>query len=258
MVAELQGTRAIGIIPARYESTRFPGKPLALIAGKPMIQHVYENAARAELLSRVVVATDDRRIADCVETFGGEYAMTDGDIGTGTERVAAAARNSDEDIILNVQGDEPLAPPDLMDTLVESLMCNPDVPVCTPAARITLPEDINDPNQARVVFDTNMRALYFTRAAVPFNRDNHPVSGWLDRAAYWKHVGIYCYRREFLFRFVELPEGSLEKVEKLEQLRILENGYPVLIVKTGYSPVCVDIPGDIPKVEALMRQSKEM
>jgi len=248
----MQDSKAVGIIPARYGSTRFPGKPLAVIAGKPMIRRVYENAVRSKWLSQVIVATDDERIADCVRGFGGECVMTGSDIATGTERVAKAAESVDAGIILNIQGDEPLAPPELMDRLVEELRKS-EAPVCTPVVRILSADDLNDPNQARVVFDNNNRALYFTRSTVPFTRDNSDTVTWLSETEYWKHIGIYCFRRDFLFTFVTLPESRLEKVEKLEQLRILENGYKILVVKTDYMPVCVDVPDDIDRVEAELK-----
>lgn len=241
-------SKAAGIIPARYGSTRFPGKPLALIDGVPMIRRVYENARRAEHLDPVIVATDDDRIAGCIADFGGECIMTGTDIATGTERVAQAVADIDADIVINIQGDEPLVPPELLDRLViEMQQC--DDPVCTPVVKITDPVDLFDPNQARVVFDNNMRALYFTRSPIPFNRDSEVKEDWVHEAVYYKHVGIYCFRRDFLFKFVELPEGRLEKLEKLEQLRILENGYSIRCVETDYKPVCVDVPEDIKRVE---------
>lgn len=252
--ADLSNTAAVGIIPARYGSTRFPGKPLALIAGKPMIQRVYENAVKAKLLTEVIIATDDKRIADLAESIGAKFVMTDTGIPTGTERVAAAAENSDADIILNIQGDEPLVPPELLDELVSTLIQNPDIPVCTPVTRIKSQNDLTDPNQARVVFDNNNRALYFTRSVIPFNRDIEEKSNWLQETEYWKHIGIYCFRKDFLFKFVKLPESRLEKAEKLEQLRFLENGYQVNVVKTNYSPVCVDVPDDIQKVELIIKE----
>ena len=245
----VEKTTAIGIIPARYGSTRFPGKPLALIAGKPMIQWVYENTVKAKRLNKVIAATDDERIMQCVTGFGGECVMTSAELSTGTERVAAAAKQYNADIVLNIQGDEPLVPPELLDALVSALEKQRDIPVCTPAVRIESYDDLIDLNQARVVFDNQMRALYFTRAAVPFNRDIPLNSEWLSKTEYWKHIGIYCFRRDFLYTYISLPEGRFERIEKLEQLRILENGYPILIVKTDYSPVCVDVPNDIAKVE---------
>ena len=246
--------KAIGVIPARYESSRFPGKPLAKIAGKSMIRRVYENAVKASALSQVIVATDDERIAGEVHGFGGEVVMTSPDIQTGTERVAKAIESNDAGIILNIQGDEPLIPPGLLDRLVDALIKNEDVPVCTPVVKIQSYDDLIDPNQARVVFDNNLHALYFTRAAAPFNRDNGVKENWIKQTDYWKHIGIYCFRRDFLFEFVEMPEGRLEKIERLEQLRILENGHKILVVKTDYSPVCVDVPEDIKKVEARLKQ----
>ncbi len=218
-----------------------------------MIQRVYENAANASRLAQMIVATDDDRIAECVASFGGEYVMTGSSIQTGTERVAEAAKNYNADIVVNIQGDEPLAPPELFDDLVDALQRHNSLPVCTPVTKITSHNDLVDPNQARVLFDMNDRALYFTRAAVPFNRDIELQQEWLAITHYWKHIGIYCFRSDFLQKFVTLPEGNLEKIEKLEQLRILEHGYPILVIKTDYSPVCVDVPGDIRKVEALIK-----
>lgn len=246
---------AIGIIPARYASTRFPGKPLALIAGKPMIQRVYENAVRAQRLSRVIVATDDERIMKCVLRFGGVCIMTDANISTGTERVATAAKQYDADIILNIQGDEPLVSPELLDDLVRTLEDNPDIPVCTPVVKISSVADLTDSNQARVVFDNRNRAIYFTRAVIPFNRDIPVSEKWLSKTEYWKHIGIYCFRRDFLNAFINLPPGRLEQTEKLEQLRIIEHGFPILVVKTDYSPLCVDVPADIAKVESRLKNN---
>ena len=211
-VAVKVNTKAIGVIPARYGSVRFPGKPLAEIAGKPMIRRVFENAVHAAKLSRVIVATDDERIAECVRGFGGECVMTGKNIQTGTERVAKAVENIETDIVLNIQGDEPLVPPGLLDELVETLQEHDSIPVCTPVVQIKSYDDLIDPNQARVVFDDNFRALYFTRAAVPFNRDNKSPERWLEESNYWKHIGIYCFRRDFLFEFVRLPAGRPEKI----------------------------------------------
>ncbi|MFC1553639.1 3-deoxy-manno-octulosonate cytidylyltransferase [candidate division KSB1 bacterium] len=247
--------KALGIIPARYWSTRFPGKPLAPISGKPMIQRVYEQAVKAKKLTDVIVATDDDRIVECIEEFGGKYVMTESNIKTGTERVAAAAESIEADIILNIQGDEPLVPPEILDQLVETMISDTDIPVCTPVTKITSENDLSDPNQARVIFDNKDNALYFTRAAVPFNRDESDFKDWLSNGTYWKHIGIYCFRRDFLYKFVEMSEGRLEKIEKLEQLRILENGYQTKVVRTDYSPVCVDVPKDIKKVEKILDNS---
>ena len=217
-----------------------------------MIQRVYENAVKAKTLERVIVATDDERSADCVKGFGGECVMTGMDIKTGTERVAQAIEGIEADIILNIQGDEPLVPPELLDELVTTLIGNEDIPVCTPVTRIRSFQDLTDPNQARVIFDKTGKALCFTRAVVPHIRDVASDRVWLDHGEYWKHIGIYCFRRDFLSTFVKLPPGRLERLESLEQLRILENGYPIQVVKTDYSPVCVDIPEDIEKVETLL------
>ncbi len=247
--------KAVGIIPARYGSSRFPGKPLAMIAGKPMIRRVYENAIKAELLDEVYVATDDDRIAAVIREIEGNYIMTDSAIDTGTERVAIAVKNIKADIVLNIQGDEPLAPPELLDNLVNAMIQDEGIPVCTPIVQIEEFRDLEDPNQVRVVIDKHNRALYFTRSVIPYNRDIKDRYEWQKETVYWKHIGIYCFRKEFLIDFVDMPEGILENSEKLEQLRILENGYPILAVKTDYSPVCVDVPEDIDIVEKhLMNQ----
>ncbi|MCP4726249.1 MAG: 3-deoxy-manno-octulosonate cytidylyltransferase [bacterium] len=241
--------KAVGIIPARYGSSRFPGKPLAMIAGKPMIRRVYENALKANLLDDVFVATDDDRIASIIREIDGKYIMTDSAIDTGTERVAIAARDIEADIILNIQGDEPLAPPELLDNLINAMSADDGIPVSTPVVQIESVRDLEDPNQVRVAIDKHNRALYFTRSVIPYNRDLRDPEDWLRKTVYWKHIGIYCFRKDFLLEFVSMPKGELEMIEKLEQLRILENGYPILAVKTDYSPVCVDVPEDIDIVE---------
>ena len=231
------------VIPARYGSTRFPGKPLALIAGKPMIQHVYERATRCRLLDRVVVATDSARIADVVDGFGGEVCMTDGDIATGTDRVAVAARDMAAELIVNVQGDEPLLPPEAITAAVTPLLHDPALVMGTLMTPITDPADIASPYVVKVVTDTAGRALYFSRSPIPYLRAKVETSG------YYRHIGLYVYRRSFLQVFAALAPTPLERQEQLEQLRALEHGHAIMVTQTAYQPLGVDIPADIARVE---------
>ncbi len=241
----------VAIIPARYHSNRFEGKPLALIAGRPMIEHVVERARQAALLSRVVVATDDERIACAVAAFGGEYVMTGSAHQTGTDRLAEAAQLlgiSDGDVIVNIQGDQPLFPPAIVEQVARPLLDEPDLPMSTLIYKIVRPEEIIDPNHVKTVFDHRGNALYFSRAPIPFQRD--PNGG--EQPTYYKHLGFYAYRKNFLVDFVGLPEGQWERFEKLEQLRALEFGYTIRVVLTGYDSVEVDTPGDLIRVEQLL------
>lgn len=232
--------KTLGVIPARYGSTRFPGKPLALIAGKPMIQHVYEQVSKSSL-DDVVVATDDLRIIDAVKSFGGEAMMTREDHPNGTCRVAEVALAYPEaELIINIQGDEPLIDPKLIDNLVNAF--EPDVPMVSVKKQITSDEEINSPDCVKVVTTDDERALYFSRATIPFSRDG-------DKTDYYKHIGIYGYERQFLFHYIEMPPAKLEHVEKLEQLRVLENGYVIKMVETDMEFIGVDRPEDIARVE---------
>jgi 3-deoxy-manno-octulosonate cytidylyltransferase (CMP-KDO synthetase) len=244
----------IAIIPARYQSNRFEGKPLALIQGKPMIQHVVERAQRVELLSRVVVATDDERIAKTVEGFGGSWVMTRRDHATGTDRLAEAAGLlgiSDQDVIVNIQGDQPLFPAEIVEQVARPLIDDPSLPMSTLIYKIIRPEEIPDPNHVKTVFDCHNNALYFSRSPIPFQRDPDEV----ESPTYYKHLGFYAYRKGFLMTFVGLPEGQWEHFEKLEQLRALEFGYTVRVVLTDYDSVEVDTPKDLLRVEELLAAS---
>ena len=245
--------RSVGIIPARYGSTRFPGKPLAPIAGRPMVQHVYERAVRASSLSEVRVATDDDRIAEACRGFGAAVAMTSSTHPTGTDRLAEAAAEMECDIVVNIQGDEPLIDPDLIDRCVEALAEDPDVEMATvvhPAGA----DAGNDPNRVKVVLDGRDRALYFSRSPIPARRDT-PAS--LPKDRYLQHVGLYAYRRDFLLEFVKLPQTPLELSESLEQLRALEHGFGIrTVVVEGWESMAVDIPEDIERVEQTIRESE--
>ncbi|MBM9519055.1 3-deoxy-manno-octulosonate cytidylyltransferase [Desulforhopalus vacuolatus] len=245
----------VAIIPARYSSNRFPGKPLARINGKPMIQHVYERAKAVKMLSRVVVATDDVRIAECVTGFGGEFVMTRKDHISGSDRLAEAAQLigiSEQDIVVNVQGDQPLFPPEVVEQVATPLLEDPTLPMSTLIYRIVRPEEIRDPNHVKTVFDCNMNALYFSRSPIPFQRNPEDS----EQPVYYKHLGFYAYRKNFLLSFVALPVGEWERFEKLEQLRALEYGYRIRVVITDHDSIEVDRKEDVLRVEEDLRRQK--
>ncbi|VBB42248.1 3-deoxy-manno-octulosonate cytidylyltransferase [uncultured Desulfatiglans sp.] len=232
-------------IPARYQSTRLPGKPLVLIAGKPMIQHVYERALRCTDLAGVYVATDDSRIADCVRSFEGRVVMTRTDHLSGTDRICEAATSlgvKDEDVIVNIQGDQPLFDPSVVADLVGPFKDDPVLSMSTLKFRINA-DEAGNPNHVKVVTDAAGFALYFSRAAIPFYREKDTP------AVYYKHLGFYAYRMEFLRRFSRMPEGCLESAEKLEQLRVLENGVRMRVVETASDSPEVDVAMDVRRVE---------
>ena len=236
----------IGVIPARYGSSRFPGKPLAPIDGVILIERVYRQAQRANL-ARVLVATDDRRIFDAVTSFGGEAVMT-GEHPSGTDRIAAAVRGIGADIVVNIQGDEPLIDPRVIATVAAALENNAWADMSTAVTRLDAPEDIDNPNIVKCVFDQHGRALYFSRSRVPYNRSatDH----------YHKHLGIYGYRKEFLERFISLPQSRLEAAESLEQLRALENGHGLHVSVVAYDSIGVDVPEDVERVERILRAGR--
>jgi len=241
----------VAIIPARYHSNRFPGKPLAKILGKPMIQHVYERAGHVPLLSRVVVATDDERIAECVHAFGGEVVMTRSDHVSGTDRLAEAATILDiaeHDIVVNIQGDQPLFPSEVISQVATPLLHDPDLLMATLIYKIIRPEEVFDPNHVKTVFDRNGKALYFSRSPIPYQRN--PDEG--ATPTYYKHLGFYAYRKGFLLTYVNLPEGEWERFEKLEQLRALEYGYSIKVILTEHDSIEVDTPNDLKRVERML------
>ena len=244
-------SKVVAIIPARYHSNRFEGKPLAKICGKPMIQHVYERALKVPLLNRVAVATDDERIADCVRSFDGEVVMTRKDHVSGTDRLAEAAtllNIAEQDVVVNIQGDQPLFDAKVVEQVATPLLEDPALPMSTLIYKIIRPEEIDDPNHVKTVFDCHGRALYFSRSPIPFQRNpEEPIS-----PTYYKHLGFYAYRKGFLVTFVGLPEGEWERFEKLEQLRALEFGYAIKVVLTDHDSVEVDTPKDLERVEELI------
>ncbi len=229
--------RAAAVIPARMASTRFPGKPLADLTGKPMIVHVLERVARCQSVGRILVATDDARIVDAVRAAGFEARMTDPAHPNGTSRVAEVARTLDEELIVNVQGDEPQIEPALVDRTVEALAARPDMPMATLVSPFAPGEDPANPNIVKCVTAVDGRALYFSRSLVPFDRDRAPGA-----AAPRKHVGLYAYRRSFLDVFVRLAPTPLERTESLEQLRALEHGHPILCAEGEAHFTGIDTP----------------
>lgn len=242
--------KVVCIIPARYHSNRFPGKPLADLCGKPMIQHVYERVLAAKTLSYAAIATDDERIFAAVQRFGGRAVMTSPRHRSGTDRIAEAVANlslENNDIVVNIQGDQPLFAPAQIDEVAAPLLADASLLMSTLIYKIVREEEISHPNAVKVVFDTDNFALYFSRATIPYVRDGG------QRADYFKHHGIYAYRRDFLDTFTHLPEGKLEKLEALEQLRALEYGYRIKVVVTEHDSVEVDTPEELTRVSEIMQ-----
>ncbi|MGK5090850.1 3-deoxy-manno-octulosonate cytidylyltransferase [Deltaproteobacteria bacterium TL4] len=236
----------IAVIPARYQSSRFPGKPLVLIAGKPMIQHVYERVHKVASVDRVVIATDDDRIYRVVQSFGGEVVMTRSDHATGTDRVLEAIANLSCEWVLNVQGDEPLINPDDLETLIQSTMAHGNAKVATLTIPILEEQHFLDPNIVKVVFNQQKEALYFSRSPLPYSRGFQTTR--------WKHIGVYLYKKSFLLEFHRWNRSLLEQSEELEQLRILEHGETILCVKAQNEGVGVDCPKDLERAEAVFKK----
>lgn len=238
----------LAVIPARYASTRLPGKPLALLAGRPMIQHVFDRVRRARSITRVLVATDDEKVLRAVQQFGGEAVLTRSDHRSGTERLAEVAVRHPADIYVNIQADEPLIEPTAIDSAVESLAAQEDALIATLRTRIRTPEDLLSPGVIKVVVDFDENALYFSRAPIPWVRESEDNA----RATHWKHLGIYLYRRSALLDYPALPPGELETLERLEQLRWLENGYKIRVFETTHDSIGVDTPEDLARVEKIL------
>jgi len=246
------GVKIVGIIPARYASTRFPGKPLALIAGKPLIQRVVEQCRKAKSLSEVIVATDDARVADMARAFC-RVEMTRADHPSGTDRIAEVAAQCECDAVVNIQGDEPLIDPAVIDAVAQALA---DSEMSSAATLVRNPDDYDNPNVVKVVANAAGRALYFSRRTIPYLREaaSRPANEQLAAFPFLQHLGIYGYRRETLLRLVKFPMSALENAEKLEQLRALENGIAIAIVNVDYDSVGVDVPADVARVEALLNR----
>lgn len=236
----------VGIIPARYSSTRLPGKPLLLIHGKPMIQRVYEQTKKSNLINRVIVATDDKRIFNCVKEFCGEVMMTSANHQSGTDRIAEVAKKIKCDIVVNIQGDEPFIDPKNIDTAVFPLIKDKKLNVSTLAIKLKSAIDLMDENKVKVVLDKNNFALYFSRNYIPFDMEHNPAGMWIIKNnKFFKHIGLYVYRKSFLLKFSKMKKSYLEKMEKLEQLRILENGERIKVVITKKDSVSIDTHEDL-------------
>ncbi len=242
--------RILGIIPARYASTRFPGKPLHLIAGKPLIQHVVERCQQAGALAEIIIATDDVRIAEVARKFC-RVEMTSDQHPSGTDRLAEVVSRCECDAAVNVQGDEPLIDPAVVSAVAEALKDSPMSTAATPIRDIT---EFDNPNVVKVVVNVAGRALYFSRRTIPFVRDaaSRPIAEQLAAFPFLKHLGIYGYRRETLLQLVKFPVSALEAAEKLEQLRALENGIQIAVVTVKHDSIGVDVPGDVARVERLL------
>jgi 3-deoxy-manno-octulosonate cytidylyltransferase (CMP-KDO synthetase) len=240
--------KILGVIPARFASTRFPGKALAPLAGKPLLQHVFERASLARYLHRLVIATDDDRIERAARSFGASVRRTRADHPSGTDRCAEAASVENADVIVNIQGDEPLIDPGAIDAAVLALLDDPNTAMATLKKRIFDRNELENPNVVKVVTALDGGAIYFSRHPIPFPRDGEPVECF-------KHIGLYVYRRELLMAYPDLPVGPLEKAEKLEQLRALENGFRIRVAETDYESIGVDTPSDLDRVNALFSTS---
>lgn len=266
--------KAVGVIPARYASSRFPGKSLANLCGRPLIQHVYERARRSKTLARVVVATDDLRIRDAVAAFDGEVQFTGAHHPSGTDRVAEVAVSLSSELVVNIQGDEPLIEPAMIDEAVAPFFVEPDLVMGTLCRQIDAESEWRSPHVVKVVRDGRGFALYFSRAPIPFHRGprtevrspksgvaslelerEDPGPGTADvghRTMWYKHIGLYVYRRDFLLEFARLAPTPLEEAEQLEQLRALEYGYPIRVVETKYDSIGVDTPEDLERIRNLV------
>lgn len=236
----------IGIIPARYGSTRFEGKILADIHGKPMVQWVWEQAKKAKILDELIVACDDKRIEEAVNGFGGKAVLTSKEHLSGTDRICEVVNPLEVKVIVNIQADEPLLDPVMIENVARPLLDDSTLNMATLMKRIDDHHEISDSNVVKVVADTHGFALYFSRSAIPYQR-NKSVN-----TAYYKHIGLYAYSKDFLFIFKNLPESNLEKIEKLEQLRVLEEGFRIKVIETNISTLGVDTPEDLEKVKKIM------
>lgn len=241
--------KVAGIIPARYASTRLPGKPLILIHGKPMIQKVYEQAKKSRLITRVIVATDDKRIFDCVKEFGGEVMMTSEKHQSGTDRLSEVAKKINCDIVVNIQGDEPFIDPKNIDLAIEPVLKDKKLDISTLAIKIKNSDELTDINKVKVVIDRNNYALYFSRNLIPFDMAQKSSKEFkMGNNKFYKHIGLYVYRKNYLLKIPKMKTGYLESMEKLEQLRILENGDKIKVMLTKKDSESVDTSEDLKKI----------
>jgi 3-deoxy-manno-octulosonate cytidylyltransferase (CMP-KDO synthetase) len=244
--------KALGVIPARYKSSRFPGKVLADLCGQPLIQYVYEEALKASTLEDLVVATDDERILKRVENFSGRVLLTAKGHQSGTDRITEVVNSIDTQIVVNIQADEPLIHFSMIDELVNCLLQNPDICMATLIHKIDDKQALEDPNIVKVVKNKDDFALYFSRSAIPHAKPSWQLSPSLS---FYKHLGIYAYTKDFLFTFTNLPVGILERTERLEQLRALEHGYRIKLIETNFNTIAVDTPQDLERVKQIFLEN---
>lgn len=249
----------LGVIPARFASTRLMGKPLADIGGKTLLQHTYEGAKKSKLIDQIVIAVDDEQVAKSAKGFGAAVIMTPKDCPTGSDRIAIVSKEFPRaNIIVNIQGDEPFISGMMIDQAIEPLLFDSEVNVSTLAKLISNVEEMKSPAVVKVVFDYKNFALYFSRSPIPFVRDANNDAEVLEKAEIYKHIGLYVYRKEYLLKFTQLAPTDLEQWEKLEQLRMLENGFKIKIVETEYDSFSVDTPGDLEKARKIYSKLKKI
>ncbi len=249
----------LGVIPARFASSRLMGKPLADIGGKSLLQHTYESACNSKLINKIIIAVDDDQVAKVAKAFGASVVMTPKNCETGSDRIALAVKEFPKaDIIVNIQGDEPFISGMMIDQAIEPLVFDTKVNVSTLAKIIENVEELNSPSVVKVVFDYKNFALYFSRSPIPFVRDAKNDKEMLEVAEFHKHIGLYVYRKEYLLKFTTLAQTDLEKWEKLEQLRMLENGFKIKIVETEYDSFSVDTPEDLEKARKIYSKLKKI
>ena len=252
--------RILGVIPARYGSTRLPGKVLMDIAGRSMLQRVFERVSRTRKLASIVVATDDERVLDHARSFGAEAVMTAPDHPSGTDRCSEAlqAVGGGHDAVINIQGDEPFVDPQALDKTIQLLVDSPEAVVSTLIAPIKTSEDLHNPSVVKVVIGKKQEALYFSRAIIPYIRDVAEIHKWLQYGQFYEHVGLYVYRRDILMQYVKWPQGTLEKLENLEQLRLLENGYKIVCAQIANAAICIDTPEDLKQAQQIWEERRRV
>lgn len=248
--------KILGIIPARYASTRFPAKALVNIKGKPMVQWVYEHTLQSKLLSKVIIATDHEAIAEVIEGFGGNYVLTNPEHPSGTDRCWEAYQKADEhfDYVINIQGDEPFINPEQIDTLASLL--DGEVQLATLVKQFNDMDLLLSPNTAKVVLNAENEAQYFSRSPIPYLR-NYPQEEWLNHHTFWKHIGIYAYRTDMLKAITQIPQGTLEQAESLEQLRWLENRFRIKVAETKHESISIDTPADLERLLIYLDEKKK-
>jgi 3-deoxy-manno-octulosonate cytidylyltransferase (CMP-KDO synthetase) len=242
----------VGVIPARYSSSRFPGKVLADILGKPMIQHIWERSRQALLLDDLIIACDDERVLEAAREFGAKAILTARAHTCGTDRICEVVNPLEVKVVINIQGDEPLVHPTMIDSIARAILEDESVSMATIMKKIDDPIAVNDPNIVKLVVDKNNYALYFSRASIPYLRADSEVKA----PSYYKHIGLYGYTKDFLFTFKNSPPSRLEKIECLEQLRVLEEGFRIKVVETKYDTISVDTPVDLEKVKEYLQKNK--